>query len=61
MRVLTKSRRLGFICLVKCMKTIKIVEGESIDSLFTRFTDIVNPLSFISKTFTQEELVTKIL
>ena len=38
-----------------------MIPGEAIDSFFTRFVDIVDPLMSLGRTFTQEELVTKAL
>ena len=42
-------------------ENFKMIPDEAIDSFFTRFADIVNPLMSLGRTFTQEELVTKAL
>ena len=39
----------------------KMQAYESIKDLFTRFTDITNNLKFLGKTYTNEEMVRKIL
>ena len=43
------------------MKAFKMIDGESIDSFFARFSEIVNPWMALGKVLTQEEQVTKIL
>ena len=47
--------------LVHSYELFKINSDESISSMFTRFTEIVNSLKSLGKTYTNSELVRKIL
>ena len=47
--------------LTRKYENFKMVPDENIDSFFTRFTDIVNPLMALGRKFTQPELVSKAL
>ena len=47
--------------LTRKYENFKMVPDENIDSFFTRFTDIVNPLMALGRKFTQTELVSKAL
>ena len=47
--------------LNRVYENFKMIPDEDIDSFFTRFADIVNPLMSLGRSFTQEELVTKAL
>ena len=47
--------------LTQLFENFKMNDGESIDSLFTRFADIVNPLKSLGKNISDEEQVIKLL
>ena len=47
--------------LTQLFENFKMNDGESIDSLFSRFADIVNPLQSLGKTISDEDQVTKLL
>ncbi len=47
--------------LVHKYEMFRMIEGESIRKMHNRFNDIVNPLIQLGKTYTQPELVKKIL
>ena len=47
--------------LTQLFENFKMNDCESIDSLFSRFADIVNPLQSLGKSITDEEQVTKLL
>ena len=45
--------------LTRIYENFKMLPDEDIDSFFTRFADIINPLMSLGRTFTQAELVSK--
>ena len=47
--------------LVHSYELFKMNSDESISSMFTRFTEIVNSLKSLGKTYTNSELIRKIL
>ena len=47
--------------LTQLFENFKMQKNENLDSLFTRFADIVNPLKSLGKRLTEEDQVTKLL
>ena len=47
--------------LVTQYEVFKMVESESINEMYSRFTNIINSLKALGKTYTQPELIRKIL
>ena len=47
--------------LAQVYENFKMIEGESIDAFFARFSEIINPWIALGKVLTQDEQVSKIL
>ena len=47
--------------LVTQYEVFKMVESETINQMYSRFTNIINSLKALGKTYTQTELIRKIL
>ena len=52
---------LAFAMLTQLFENFKMDENESLDSLFARFADIMNPLLSLGKNLTEEDQVMKLL
>ena len=61
MRVLQRSRKLGLACLNNVITNFKMIPGESIDSMFSCFADIANPLKSLGAEIPVKSQVSKIL
>ena len=61
MREPPRSRILALECLLQLFENFKMQDNEKLDTLFSRFADIVNPLKSLGKKLTEEDQVTKLL